>query len=541
MPDVETALEMLEYCRFAYKAYAQTCTYPLDPFYEAHGAGKWQGARDRVMAHVHKLMDSDEDVRKFDPIEYNLTQLPNPSHGIVYRGGSAEEPYILFQPRELDRSISYVQGVALDGSDIWGFDIHGAIGSKRCCYFQGKTGMTQTHPEAGWPSWMGAAIYDPDKQRMVITFRGSRSGKGGRALSQALVKSAGSPDWVTDMNHLKAVQVPRFSRASLACGFWYAYESCRESLEGAFLEALHHRGLKEIIFTGHSLGGALAQCAYIDMMGGELLSRSAAMQRLKKTVPISCYAISAPPIVLGRESAAKVSVHVGAMNIFHYFSPKDAVHHSAKVDFSGVTAVNSVVGFSTHPLTTAVHLGTEFPLEGCTAAFPDSHEPEEVRRGLVAAIASFRRMGLGADPGFWPTFEFNPCGAWGASVRHGWATGTLAENLKMALVSSVSDGGTQARAELWSEVIKGMESGGYRRLDDTNGAAFDSFGDAVRLVGELSNPFTDNRAQNALELKKLRTALLKSYEGASSHKATSSVYFVMLQYLTAMQYGLDIV
>src|SRR4051812_38259106 len=41
-PDIETARIMLEFCRFAYKAYAQTCVYPMDPFYESHGAGVWQ-------------------------------------------------------------------------------------------------------------------------------------------------------------------------------------------------------------------------------------------------------------------------------------------------------------------------------------------------------------------------------------------------------------------------------------------------------------------------------------------------------------------
>ncbi|MDC0711409.1 hypothetical protein POL68_23260 [Stigmatella sp. ncwal1] len=97
------------------------------------------------------------------------------------------------------------------------------------------------------------------------------------------------------------------------------------------------------------------------------------------------------------------------------------------------------------------------------------------------------------------------------------------------------------RAELWAEVVKGKTSGAYSSVDDATGAVFDSFDAACHLVGELGNPFTDNRAENALELQKLRMALVQSFKGASSHKASSSVYFVMLQYLTAMQYGLDIV
>ncbi|MDC0711411.1 hypothetical protein POL68_23270 [Stigmatella sp. ncwal1] len=456
MPDTETALEMLEYCRFAYKAYAQSCVYPMDPFYEAHGEGVWQGARDRLMARVHERLGSPKGLQKFDPLEYDFSKPPNPLYGVVYRGGAGEDPYLLFQPRPLDRSISYAMGVDLEGEELKmpHFEIRGASGTKRCCYFQGKTGMTQTHPKAGWPSWMGAAIYDPIAQRMVIVFRGSRSGKGGRALAQALTQSQGNPDWVTDMNHLKGVDVPRFSHATLSCGFWYAYESCKESLEAAFLEALHSpRGLKEIYFTGHSLGGALAQCAYIDMMGGELLSRSETLRKIKRTVPISCYAISAPPIVLGSESERKIKLHVGEMNVFHYFSPKDAVHHSSEVKFSGVTALNAIIGTSTHPLTAPRHLGTEIPLKGCTAAFPDAHEPEEVRKGLVAAIAAEKRMGLGSDTSFWPSFHFSPTGHKEAPVRHGWATDALTENLRMALLNSVSIPGTRARAELRHPLI----------------------------------------------------------------------------------------
>src|SRR5687767_8398230 len=106
-PDVLTALEMLEYCRFAYKSYAQTCVYPMDPFYEAHGEGFVQGARDRVMAYVHDSLKLDDGSQKFDPIEYDLKRTPDPSKGIVYRGGVGKQPYILFQPRKLDNSICY--------------------------------------------------------------------------------------------------------------------------------------------------------------------------------------------------------------------------------------------------------------------------------------------------------------------------------------------------------------------------------------------------------------------------------------------------
>ncbi|RKI50972.1 hypothetical protein D7Y27_00640 [Corallococcus sp. AB004] len=556
-PNAQTALDMLEYCRFAYKAYAQGCVYPMDPFYESHGAGMWQGARDRVLAQVHRLLGSEADSHKFDPIEYDLRTPPNPRDGVVYRGGTGDAPYILFQPRELDRSISFSKGVDLEGEDITikvpdlfgertllGLEHSEATGTKRCCYFQGKTGMTQTHPTAGWASWMGAAIYDPELERLTVVFRGSRSGSGGRALGQALVSSAGSPDWVTDMNHLKEVKVGRFSNAKLSAGFWYAYASCQESLAAACLEAMHGRVPREIIFTGHSLGGALAQCAYLDLAGGELLAKVYA--KIKSQVSVCCYAISAPPVVLGESSKEKLELHIGGpAQVFHHFSPYDAVHNSKKVKTSGVTAVNSIVGVFTHPLTSPVHLGVEIPLKDCTLAFPDAHEPEEVRKGLVGLIRKESRMGLPADLGFWPTFSFNPTGTWGASVRPGgdWAAEALAEHLKIALITSVSEERARVRARLWADVVKGSgkKKADYEVVDDTDGASFDAFSDACGLVAELSNPFTDNRSQNKTQLRALRNEMIKSYQGASGHKASSSVYFVMLQYLTAAQYGLDIV
>ncbi|NOK20606.1 lipase family protein [Corallococcus carmarthensis] len=556
-PNAQTALEMLEYCRFAYKAYAQSCVYPMDPFYESHGAGMWQGARDRVLAQVHKLLGSDVGIHKFDPIEYDLKTPPNPRNGVVYRGGTGASPYILFQPRELDRSISFSKGVDLEGEDIplkiqglfgeqtlLGLEHPDADGSKRCCYFQGKTGMTQTHPKAGWPSWMGAAIYDPDLERLVIVFRGSRSGSGGRALGQALVNSAGSPDWVTDMNHLKEAKVGRFSNATLSAGFWYAYESCQESLAAACLEAMHGRVPREILFTGHSLGGALAQCAYLDLVGGELLEKVYA--KIRNRVSVYCYALSAPPVVLGSSAKEKIELHLGGEpQVFHHFSPYDAVHNSKRVKTSGVTAVNSLVGTVTHPLTSPTHLGLEIPLKDCTLAFPDAHEPEEVRRGLVGLIRKESRMGLPADPGFWPTFDFNPTGAWGMSVQPGgeWATETLAAHLKIALITSVTEERARLRAQLWADVVKGSgkKKDDYAALEDTDGESFEAFASACGILSELSNPFTENRKQNKLQLKALRNEMIKSFQGASGHKATSSVYFVMLQYVTATQYGLDIV
>ncbi|MFL5355966.1 lipase family protein [Archangium sp.] len=538
-PDSLTALEMLEYCRFAYKSYAQTCVYPMDPFYEAHGEGFVQGARDRVMAYVHNSLELDGDSHKFDPIEYDLKRTPDPSRGVVYRGGVGKQPYILFQPRKLDKSICYAKGVDLDGEDLPSVFINDAAGKLRCCFFQGRTGMTQTHPKAGWTSWFGAVVYDAVKETLVIAFRGSRSGSGGRAMGQALVFSQGSPDWVTDMNHLKEVKVPRFSNATLSAGFWLAYESCRKSLLGAIYEALNGLRIKEIHFTGHSLGGALAQCAYIDLVGGTLLDEGKALRKIVEKASISCYALSAPPIVLGAGSKEKIALHVGEMNVFHYFAPKDVVHDSAMVKYSAVKASNQFIGLLTHPLTKPVHIGTELPLEACDDGFPAAHEPQQVFEGLLEAIKKEKRMGYMKDPGFWPTFNFDPTGKWNLSVKHDWSGDQLEKELRGALANSVTSEGSQTLAALWAEIVKGEKKGGYLSLDDTDGEVFEDFTEACGLFDKvLVDP--SNRAKHLEALKKSREALIKSYGGAKNHKASSSVYWVLLQYLTARQYCLGV-
>lgn len=526
-----TALTMLEYCRFAYKAYAQSCVYPMDPFYESHGEGFLQTARDRVMVHVHNTLKLDEDTHKFDPVEYNLKRTPNPSEGVVYRGGTGASPYILFQPRRLDSELAFAKGVDIDGEDLEYHALNNATGRKRVCYFQGRTGMTRSHPKAGWASWLGAVVYDPDAQTLVIVFRGSRSGAGGRALGQALLQSKGSPDWVTDMNHLKGVDVDRFDGATLSCGFWFAYESCKKSLESAFYEALNNNTqVKEIYFTGHSLGGALAQCAYIDMVGGNLLSGKG-IQRVKDKAEISCYAISAPPIILGEESKAKVESQIKNVNVFHYFVPKDAVHNSSLVKISAASGINAIIGVVTHPFTTPCHLGEEISLKECKVGFPAAHEPEEVRKGLSAAIAKELRMGVGVDPGFWPTFNFDPIRG---AVSHEWGGtygGSLEAALRAALDKSAPTRVAVARAQLWSEIVQGMTKGSYKSLNDTDGEAFEVFDEMCKSLEK----------GDKVGFKKQRAEFVKSFMGAKSHKASSSVYWLLLQYVTVRQFALNVV
>src|SRR6185437_4690305 len=368
---------------------------------------------------------------KLDPIAYVLNTAPDPREPIVYRGGTEDQPYILFQPRPLDLSISYVAGFDLYGNEVP--HAPGAIDASlpmRCCHFQGRTGMTGSEPGGAWTSWLGSVLYDSESGSIIVVFRGSRSGDGGRALKQALVDSKGNPDWVTDMDHLNEKHVQRFGEATLAAGFWLAYQSCKPSLTAAFHRARAGGPIEEIYFTGHSLGGALAQCAYLDFAAGDFLSGSD-VQGLKKTKPIYCYPISAPPVVLGKESVAKIQEKVTSvtmnkeLHVYHYFADKDAVHGGKHVTSSLSTFASSAVAFVTHPTTSACHLGIEHPLAS-TAAFPDAHEPDVVRKAMLAELNK-AALRLDREPDFWPLLALDVTCP-GAPKLAGWR-----EEARMAL------------------------------------------------------------------------------------------------------------
>lgn len=511
------ARRMLEHCRFAYKAYAQSCAYSMDPFYETHGSG--DSARTRIMEKIHSDLESPRNaplwravmpfvgrstgVDKFDPVEYNLDKTPNPHHGVVYRGGVKKEPYILFQPRPLDKAITSAKGFDIEGREVdAGHELrnesagHDAL---RCAYFQGKTGMTQSHPTVGWPSWLGAVLHNPVKRECVIVFRGSRSGKGGRAATGAQFKSAGSPDWVTDMNWLKEVSVRKYDGAKMSAGFHYAFESCIRSLAAAYLSATAGSRPKTVYVTGHSLGGALATCAYIDLVAGDLSRRLSSTFEPDTTV--ACYPISAPPVVLGRESHQKFAFNVDATQVHHYFCPKDVVHASALVEFGGHKMLNGAIGAFSHPLTDPHHLGTETSLVS-TTDFPNAHEPADVWKGMHGGML---------DAEFWPQVSIDLHGP--TADFSGLPLGMEAE-FKTALRQSISARQATGRIQDWVAVIKSSD-----RSDQLHQ-------DIAHYNRTVSRATRQSLAQ-------LRNLLIQRCKSNSSANATHSCYWVMLQLLTA--------
>lgn len=404
MPHIfDEARNALELCRFAYKIYAQSVEFPYDPFFEADLANQstiLEITRNRMMRHIHDVLGTPptaKDIRELDPIQYKLDVPPDPARSTIYRG-ETDNTFLVFVPGTWDMRIGGYAGFSLDGNNL-GSEGHGA-GNATCAYFQGRTGMTVNHPTRGWPSFMGAAIYDPDSQAVYITFRGSRSGAGGRALLGAQLHSSGNPDWVTDMNHLKESSVHSITVGEinkdviLAAGFWKAYASCRKSLKAAYLHVARNRVVKRIFITGHSLGGALAQCAYIDFNCGQMRIDT----NISQNTSIHCYPISSPPVCIGVTTQHWISRSANASNVHHYYCPYDTVHACNLVLFSGYKFGNKVIAGLTHPATSPLHFGSQLALDS-TSPFPEAHEPYDIWKALW--------KGEHAPDNFWQEIELN--------------------------------------------------------------------------------------------------------------------------------------
>lgn len=516
----DKARTCLELCRFSYKMYAQTVKFPFDPFFEAdakHTDTKLNITRKRMMAYIHDNVfhtPPNDDKRKFDPIQYRLDAPPNPSKSVVYRG-EIDNSYLVFVPGTWDKKIGEYAGFDLRGNKLpapTSLD----SGNCRCGYFQGQTGMTVTHPNSGWTSFLGAVIYEPATKTAYIVFRGSRSGNGGRAAKGAQFYSAGSPDWVTDMNHLKEAEPfnPNFdfgdsagrSDLRLAAGFWKSYTSSHESMEKAFAYAVGGGEVNSICVTGHSLGGALAQCAYIHLCSSP---RIKTRLKLSADVFIECYPIAAPPICLGVASQHWISRNANASNVHHYYCPYDAVHACDLVLGGLETKVAKVVG-ARHPLTSPYHFGSQLALNS-PARFPDAHEPFAIWKAMWD--------GGTAPKEFWQKIELDTLNSRVSSA----STEDPIEKSKIlgAINDSFSAADFKERAEQWAAGITGP---GLIKRDNKQ--------PAIDCINEVNQEyFTDNYSQRYNEnfaKRQLLVSKINNNMNANSSDTAGCVYHTLL-------------
>lgn len=505
---IDIAKDMLEHCRFAYKAYAQTLLSPMDPFFEGWGAGYkfTTTARDRMMDHIHdELHTKAGEDREMDPILYRLESTPNPHEGALYRGDTDHKHYIAFLPRELDKKIENVTSFDIKGKQLESLKLNNATDNWRCAYFQGKTGMTVNHPTRGWQSFLGQVIYDPGSKTAIIGFRGSRSGCGSRALAQAQLSSKGNPDWVTDMNHLKGVKVPKYNNAIMAAGFHYAFESCFTSLEQAFMYAIGKDKPDYVLITGHSLGGALAQMAYLDIKCGTARSK---WNSQLQNASIQCFPLSAPPVCHGLDAQHWLSLNADATSIYHYYCPFDAVHASPLVNSSAYTKANWLVGSFTHPNTDPLHLGAEVALDN-KEQFPDAHEPNEVYKSLHNA----------EDPDFWPVVTLEGDVKTTPFLKNANGNKTIINNdLRTAIYASNNPGVAEVIATDWSNVAKDEKRRKtcetyIKQLHDLNANT------PFKQAGTLKS---NQKADLEQALINLYKASLGEYTDPSKHSASST-------------------
>ncbi|MFZ0591563.1 MAG: lipase family protein [Bryobacteraceae bacterium] len=114
----------------------------------------------------------------------------------------------------------------------------------------------------------------PPAQRpydVFIVFRGSRSGrlsKHHRIIKNAL--GSGNPDWVTDLSFATTKECHRVSLHETHSGFAVAMQTCLPTIEAAIRDLVAQRPAapRNIYVTGHSLGGALANCFASAMLCG---------------------------------------------------------------------------------------------------------------------------------------------------------------------------------------------------------------------------------------------------------------------------------
>jgi hypothetical protein len=305
------------------------------------------------------------------------------------------------------------------------------------------------------------------------------------------------------MNHLKPHPVDKYKNSKLATGFYLAYESCVNSLTAAYNYAVNGGVVRSIQVTGHSLGGALAQNAYLDLACGTL---GKALMVQDGRVTLSCTPISAPPVLIGAKAQRWLSFYADAAGVKHFYNPKDAVHGCDLVESGFHKKANTVVKVFSHPVNSPRHFGSQTAL-GCSVDFPDAHEPEMVWRGMNADQS---------DPKFWPVFDLDVTA--GMPQVKELADMSLMRSLKSALANSCSLRSAAAQADLWHAVVKDED-----RATEA--------GRGIRSVRSLRLPqdFDVLRDHDALvELQRTRTGMIQKYGKPSSHSASSSVYYTLL-------------
>jgi hypothetical protein len=311
----------LDLSTLAYHLYGQSLVWPFDPYYEEMG-----DERDFYMSKVKawakhqgkkQLAKSNTDIDVYrgpgslagfannplhDPILYNYG-LIHPWSDNITNADNRWTEYLT--PREITDEIKEVYvsyratGDAKEQISLMKItpqrnpSVINRVSNKKTklgedvlLAFEGGTGDKNESGQPASQSLMGFVLlrnkvnghYD-----VHIAFRGSRSGKVGRAALQALSGSsaAGNPDWITDLGYdrvgieLGAGDITTISKVSR--GFALSMKSIFPQLFHNLKKVSELKGgtrPDNIYVTGHSLGGGLAQHFVSSVLMGNHYSAS---------------------------------------------------------------------------------------------------------------------------------------------------------------------------------------------------------------------------------------------------------------------------
>ncbi|AJI56215.1 lipase family protein [Francisella philomiragia] len=345
--------EKFDLCIFSYKIFSQI-VYSIDPFFE-----DYKNFRNNIFNDINPNIKKRLDYLEMDILydkKYNLPDFDKRNFYIP----EYDDISIFDIPKSLKNKIRHIYLVherkikhMLNKKDSNNeFDMF---------IFTGRTGDTSSRSTQGQVSYIGYVLNDLNKKEINIVFRGSRSGNVSRSALDALIKSKGNSDWVTDMNIYKTkisdnklnseVKEFIFGRnyynLNISSGFALSAFSIKENLNLILQALLPYKNDDKymINITGHSLGGALAQICYLSMIYGNF-HKNVCYSKDK----VFCYPFSAPPFIekVSKNLTPDELNIIKSKNILHTFINSDIVRD---VDFDnsnnplGLRIASTFIGY----------------------------------------------------------------------------------------------------------------------------------------------------------------------------------------------------
>lgn len=385
----------------AYHLHNQTYVWPIDPYYE-HMSRQGSSRREKFMEYTHKWCEKNKNKgyhgpgsargwktnKRLDPIITKYTQMNPWQPSIVL----PDKKWLVYNtPKEITNKIADLHLVIYDAPpNDKGLGIRvGKIASKpgstgkatdHLICFEGGTGGLDSIKEHAW-SVMGYVLVRKKTQGkgydIHIAFRGSRSGRAGRAVAGGAArledggrgKAWGNPDWVTDISSMVNVkQMKEISRhGSVSEGFGMSVKSMLPTI-AISLRAAHKimngKAPENIYVTGHSLGGALAALfSSAVMIGTDLGPQGSKLPEGVRDWPwkrMRLITFSAPT--------------VGGKRFHYYFNSKV---HARRVMLASDPITQSIRNY---------HVGARVYLPGkLVKSTFEYHEPWRVRNALIRA------------------------------------------------------------------------------------------------------------------------------------------------------------